>query len=181
MKTSGLWLSLFGFAVVAAAALLVQRAEAADNAGIKKIVELIKAGKNDEAKAAAKSYAKAHDDLDELMGAFKTAKKKGITEAGVEQSLVKFGRDVPSPAALGKADYQDMGAIVTAIGMITEAIPAPKTSKGTAADWVKWSKELNENGAKLQAAVKSKTPADVKALSTKINATCNSCHSAFKG
>ncbi|HEX3314094.1 MAG TPA: cytochrome c [Gemmataceae bacterium] len=180
MKISGLWIALFGIAALAAAVTIVSRAEAADNAGIQKIVDLIKAGKDADARAAAKKYAGSHDDLEELMTAFRPAKKKGMTGPGVEPSLIKFGRDTPSVAALGKADYQDMGAIVVAVGMVSDSLPAPKSPKAGPADWSKWAKELSENGAKLQAAIKSKTPADVKTFSSKINATCNSCHTAFK-
>ena len=68
MKNSGLWIAVCGIALVAVAVTIVSRAEAADNAGIQKIVDLIKAGKNDEAKAAAKKYAGSHDDVEELMG-----------------------------------------------------------------------------------------------------------------
>ena len=50
-----------------------------------------------------------------------------MTESGVEPSLIKFGRDTQSPAALGKADYQEIGAIVIAVGMITDSLPAPKS------------------------------------------------------
>ena len=171
-------MTLLGIAALAAAAMIVVRAEAADKDAIQKIINLVKAGKNDDAKAAAKKYAAAHPEVDELMDAF--GKKSGLAPVGVEQTMIKFGRDTQSPAALGKADYQDVGAILQAVGMVTAEIPAPKSPKGSQADWSKWAKEISDNGSKLQAAIKSKTPADVKMISTKINNACNSCHTAFK-
>ena len=179
MKASGLWIALFGIAVFAVAVTVSSRTDAADKAGIQKIVDLVKAGKMDEAKAAAKKYAAANTDAEELMTGFKSAKKGGMTETGIEPSLIKFGRDVQSPAALGKAEFQDMGAIAVAVGLVTDAMPAPKNNKATQTDWSKWAKDLTDNGAKLQTAIKTKTPADVKSASSKINAACNSCHTAF--
>jgi hypothetical protein len=179
MKASGLWIALFGIAVFAVAVTVGNRTDAADKAGIQKIADLVKAGKMDEAKAAAKKYAAANMDVEELMTAFKPGKKGGMTEVGVQAKMISFGRDAASPAALGKADLQDMGAIVVAVGLVTDALPAPKTNKATPADWSKWAKELTENGGKLHTAIKSKTPADVKTYATKINNACNACHSAF--
>ena len=181
MKKAGLWIALIGGVSVMAIAIVVTQAQAADKDGIKAIVDLIKAGKNTEAKATAKAYAaKTKDDLEELMAGFKSSKKGGLVEPGIEQTFVKFGRDVQSAANLSKAELQDMGAITAAIALVTEAIPAPKSTKGTPADWSKWAKELADNGQALQNAIKSKSPADVKTAASKINATCNSCHTAFK-
>jgi cytochrome c556 len=175
----GLWTAL-GVAALAVVVTVVARVEAADKAALQKIVDSLKSGKTADAAAAAKAYAKAHDDVDELMTAFKKGDKGGMLAVGIEATLIKFGRDVPSPAALSKGDYADMGTIISAVGLVNGAIPAPKGAKGSAADWAKWSKELVDNGEKLQAALKSKTPADVKAMSSKINAACNSCHTAFR-
>jgi Cytochrome C' len=180
MRASGLWIALFGIAVFAVAVTVGSRTDAADKAGLQKIVDFVKAGKMDDAKAAAKKYAAANTDVEELMTAFKSGKKGGMTVTGVEPTLIKFGRDTQSPASLGKDEYQDMGAIAVAVGLVTDAIPAPKNNKATQADWSKWAKELTDNGAKLQTAVKTKTPADVKTAASKINAACNSCHTAFR-
>ena len=142
MKTKGLWIAL-GVAVVAVAATVVARVEAADKAALLKIVEHLKSGKASDAADAAKKYAKAHDDVDELMSAFKKGAKGGLIDVGIEASLIKFGRDTQSPAALGKSDFADMGTIITAVGLIN-GDPGPQEPEGTAADWTKWSKNSSK-------------------------------------
>src|SRR5258708_2630931 len=108
MKHRGLWIAL-GIAVVAVLTTVVSRVEAAEKAALLKIVENLKSGKAADAASAAKAYAKAHDDVDELMTAFKKGAKGGLIDSGIEASLIKFGRDTQSPAALGKTEFADMG------------------------------------------------------------------------
>ena len=100
MKTKGLWIASWSRRLVGRRGdVVVARVEAADKAALLKIVEHLKSGKASDAADAAKKYAKSHDDVDELMTAFKKGAKGGLIESGIEPTLIKFGRDVPSPAA----------------------------------------------------------------------------------
>ncbi len=176
--------------IVAAVALVLVVGSAmagGDAAEIKKIADLVKKGDMPGAKKLAAAYAKAHSDVDELMTAFKTAKKGGIgvagTDQGIENVLTKIGRDAPTAANLTKMSdaYAEMGYNIAAVGLITEALaPEKNAGKKTREAWMEWSKGTVDAGLKLVDAAKSKSAADVKTHASKINTSCNSCHTTFR-
>ena len=175
--------------VVAAVGLVfvVSSAMASENDEIKKIADLVKKGDMPGAKKLAVAYAKAHSDVDELMTAFKPAKKGGIgvtgSEKGIENVLTQVGRDAPTAANLTKMSdaYAEMGYNIAAVGLITEALAPEKNSgKKTRDSWIEWSKGTIDAGLKLADAAKSKSSADVKTHASKVNTSCNSCHTTFR-
>ena len=57
-------------AIATLTALVVSRLDAAEKDEVRKIADLVKADKDNEAKAAAAKYAKKHEYIDDLMTAF---------------------------------------------------------------------------------------------------------------
>lgn len=158
-----------------------------DVEGLKKIADLVKKGDMAAAKKAAAEYAKKNADVEDIMEAFKPAKKKGIgvtgVDQGIEQTLNKIGRDTPSPTQmtkLGKA-YEEMGYNVAAVGLVVGALAPEKDSgKKTRKAWQEWADGMVESGQSLAKAAQGGAGAAVKAEATKVNNNCNSCHSTFK-
>ena len=185
-----IWIASFAGAALVAMSFLLGQAVAggAKGDGVKKIVELIKKGDNAGAKKAAQEYAKANTDLDDLMHLMKPAAKGGIevlgNKTGIEQTLIKVARDVPSAADMTKnaAVYAEMGHYATAIALVTEASAKSQKfgGKKTEKEWNELSKAMHEGGIKLGEAGKAKSGADVKTAASKINGSCNSCHTTFR-
>lgn len=193
MKQVRLWMACGAVLALAGVVFMAQATTAQEDPGHKgvlKIAELVKKGDKDGAAKAATKYATRGDRdeiLADVMHGFKPAKKGGIgvgaTGTGIEQALIKIGRDAASATEVGKmADaYQEMGNQIIAIGLITEAL-APKSDKGkqTRKDWIEMSKGMTEAGALMAAAGKAKSAADLKTAAAKTNNSCNSCHTLFR-
>ena len=123
---------------------------------------------------------------------FRPRKKKGVgvgekagalVPDGIEQMLIKLGRDEPSGALLSKDGqaFERMGYFIAAVADFSVA-KAPTKDQGPkkASDWVKWSKEMHEEGVAFAQAAKTKSPAAVTKAAAKVNTTCNNCHSVFR-
>jgi len=183
MNKSRFWIATGALALLTGAIVVIGQAQAVEKDQVKKIAEMIKKGDTAGAKKAAEAYAKKNSDVDELMTAFKPAKKGGMMDPGIEQTLIKVNRDAPTAAAMGKSagDFADMGYYTAAVGMITEALaPAKDQGKKTRKDWIEWAKTTQDGGMKLAEAGKSKSAAGVKDAASKINNSCNSCHTVFR-
>jgi hypothetical protein len=153
---------------------------------VKKIADLIKKGDMPGAKKAAEAFAKSNEMLD-IMNAFLEPKKKGFTVVGttqgIEQVLLKIGRDAPSAANMTKmADsYTDMGYTIAALGLVTEAkVPEKDVGKMTRKSWLEAAAMTVEAGVKLAAAAKNKSPADLKTHAAKVNTGCANCHTIHR-
>jgi hypothetical protein len=173
MKLTGPLLTLAGIAALAVMGLVLSQAQAADNAGIAKIVDLLKAGKTADAKAAAKAYAMKNGDLDDLMGGFS---KNGLVAIGVGKKLRDWTKG-PAAADLNDAALQDLGAMSAAIAMVCESAKAPK---GSGDEWIKLAKDMGDKSMKLQAALKTKQAAGVKTAAVALNESCDKCHVKFR-
>ena len=106
-----------------------------------------------------------------------------INPDGIEQMLLKIGRDVPAAGFLNKesAALEEMGYRIAALGMIANVKGPPKVgAKGTAKDWNGWSSDTVAGGLAVAAAAKAKGGADVKSAASKLNNACNSCHTVFR-
>jgi len=182
---------IVSLSLVAAAGLILAFGSAAmgdpDSGSIKKIAEMIKKGDTAGAKKAAAAYAAKTSDVEDLMTAFKSAKKKGLgvtgTDNGIEQLLVKIGRDAPTAATVEKLAkaYEEMGYDIAAVGMITEALePTKDNGKKTKKAWVEASAGMIEAGIKIAEAGKAKSAADIKTQASKINNNCGACHNIFR-
>ena len=178
MRPTRLLLPALTIAALAVTAFVVRDLRAADKDGILKIVALIKAGKTDDAKAAAKAYAGKNEELDELMAGF--SKKNGLIPGGIEVTLRDFEKKGVGAGALLNPSFQDLGAMTSAIALVCDALPAPKGQKGTPAEWTAFAKDMSDKGDKLQAAFKMKLPAAIQSASAAVNASCSNCHAKFR-
>jgi hypothetical protein len=178
MRPPRLLLPILAIVTLAVTALVVRDLRAADKAGIQKIVDLIKAGKNDDAKAAAKAYAAKSDDLEDLMAGF--SRKNGLIPGGIEVTLRDFEKRGVAAGDLMNPNFQDLGATTSAIALVCDAVPAPKGQKGTPAEWTAFAKDMSAKGDKFQAAFKMKLPAAIQSAATAANASCANCHSKFR-
>jgi hypothetical protein len=179
---------VFGFA--AAAGLMLALGTSVIGQGgegdVKKIAALIKKGDMVGAKKAAAAAHKGIE-IEDVMNLFKPAKKKGIgvtgSDLGIENMLLKIGRDAPTAAnAMKMAEaYEEMGYNIAAIGLITEhKAPEKNVGKMTKQAWLQSTTDMVETGVKLAEAAKAKNPADLKAQATKVNNNCSSCHTIFR-
>ena len=155
---------------------------------ILQIAEAIKKGDKGAATSQATELAKKIEDLEEFMELFKkrsdgglgVGSKPGVSAPdGIEIKLISLGRDAPSPATVKKEGdaLEEMGYAIAAMAEVIHAKGGPK---GKAKDWSEWSSDLRVAAVKLADAAKGRAGADIKAAASKINASCNSCHSKYR-
>lgn len=153
-----------------------------------KIADALKKGDAAGADKQAAALAKKLEGLDELMELFKKRDKGGIgvgskagvvAPDGIEMKLVSMGRDAPGAAALKKEAeaLEEMGYAIAALAKVTKAKPAAKVN---AKEWSGWCDDMIAAGVKLSEAAKGKAAGDLKSASSKINASCNACHSKYR-
>src|SRR5437762_4237273 len=176
--------------VAAAAGLVLALGTSAIGQGgegdVKKIAALIKKGDMVGAKKAAAVVDKKLE-IEDVMNLFKPAKKKGIgvtgSDLGIENMLLKIGREAPTAAVMAKMAeaYEEMGYNVAAVGLITEhRAPEKDMGKMTKKAWLESTTGMVETGVKLAEAAKSKSAADLKTQATKVNNNCSNCHTIFR-
>jgi hypothetical protein len=189
-----IWLAGLGLFALSMGLFVVGRTSAGEEAAIKaavtKIAAAIEKGDNASAKALATALAKKVDEIDDVMNVFKPRTKKGfgvgnkpglIQPDGIELKLVDMGRDAPPQAKANKeaAALEEMAYRIAAVAEVA-LIKPPKDVGKKKADWVRWAKDMRAAAPGLAAAAKSKSPAELQKAAAKLNAACNSCHSAFK-
>lgn len=196
MTKARIWFAGTMVAAVTGALALSGTSGAGDSKALKdnidKIATALQKGDQEGAKKQAEALAKKLEDVVEAMDLFKPRKKEGygvgdkpgaINPDGIEQMLLKVGRDAPAAGFLNKesAALEQMGYRIAALGMIANAKGAPKVgAKGTAKDWNGWSNDTVAGGLAIAAAAKAKGGADVKSAASKLNNACNSCHTVFR-
>jgi hypothetical protein len=195
MTKARFWIAASILAALVAALWLSGTSTAGDSKALQdtidKIAGALQKGDQEGAKKQAETLAKKLDDIAEAMDLFKPRKKNGfgvgktpgaINPDGIEQMLLKIGRDAPAAGTLKKdgAALEEMGYRIAALGLIAAAKGAPKTAKGTPKDWNGWSNDTVKGGLDVAAAAKAKGGADVKSAASKLNNACNSCHTVFR-
>jgi hypothetical protein len=187
-------------AAVAAALALVYaagRGVAGDGKGmrgeVEKIAAALKKGDMDSAKSMAEAVGKSvkadsrDDKLEELMDLYKPKKKGGIAWTGakdtdgIELKVREVARDGPKNIAKDAAVMEEVAYTTAAIGLITEAMPpATDSAKKTKKNWLDFSKQVHEGAVALAKAAQSKSAAEIKTATTKVNNACNACHADFR-
>ncbi|MCI0684408.1 MAG: hypothetical protein L0Y71_20040 [Gemmataceae bacterium] len=176
--------------------LLAGQSGAGDNKELQdtidKVAAALQKGDMAGAKKQAEAVSKKIEELYEAMDLFKPRKKGGygvgdkpgaINPDGIEQMLIKIGRDAPAKGTLNKdsAAYEKLGYRTAALGLIALArTPPTDMGKKTRKDWMAWSDDMVKIGLQFAAAAKAKGPADVKTAAAKLNNACNSCHTVFR-
>jgi hypothetical protein len=190
-------MGIIGLAVTALAAFCVaQGTGAGENKEVVSAIDKIAAAHKKGDKAAAEkegqAVGKKLQELYEAMDLMKPRKKDGvgvgakpgaITPDGIEQMLLKIGRDAPSPAFMNKSSdaLEEMAYRIAGIAEVALAkSPAKDKGKQLVKDWVEWSKDMRDSALELAAASKAKSGANVKTAASKLNNSCNSCHSIFR-
>ena len=159
-------------------------------AEVNKIADMLEKGDKAGAEKAATALAKKLEDVIEVMDLFKPRNKGGIgvgkpgtvVPDGIEQFLLKIGRDTPTtkemkdPGALARMAY-----VTGAIAEVAHAKPpARDLGKKTKKAWMNYAVEFRESWQDMTTAAKSKSAAAVKAAAVKMNSSCANCHSVFK-
>jgi hypothetical protein len=164
-------------AIVMLLLAIAVRSEAdTDLVGIRKIVVLLRDGKEKEAAAAAKEYRKKNPDLDDVMIAFKKASKGGILEQGVEATVIRVSKQAPDAKAVA-ALTDDLGLVPAAIALIVEDWQEKKPPP----EWFpRYARKLGRESRKLAEAIRAKDPAAIKTAAERVNATCVQCHTAVR-
>jgi cytochrome c556 len=181
-----------GIAVLALAVTLLS-AHADENeskAPVLKLAELIENG--DDTKAATKGLAKF--DLNEAMGLLKLRSREGLglgprggaypaKEDGIEAKIMALAsKELPAAQLKTQAaDLEKAAYVVAALAHVSEAhTPARKVGAKDPKDWAKFTEEMKRGSMGLAAAVKKGSPAEVKKVASKLNASCNACHEIFR-
>jgi hypothetical protein len=182
-------------ALVALIAGLVSRGLADDAKGLKDdVIKLAGLVEKKDAEAAKLADALGKKvETEDLMDLFAVRKAKSpglgvgktpgaITPDGIEKKLGDLAKKPLTEADLAtQADaLKDMGYQTAAIGAVNHASPVPEKKKARQADWVAWSKELEDTGVSLAEAAAKKDGAGVQKAAVKVNAACAKCHEVFK-
>jgi cytochrome c556 len=196
MKRTHMWVA--GLAVIALGAFLAAQgsSRAGENkellSAMNKLVDSLKKGDKAGAQKQAEAIAKQIEEVHEVMDLYRPRNKggwgvgdkpKAITPDGIEQMLLKIGRDAPTANTLKKdGDALEQMAYRAAAIAEVAIIKAPKQNMGKklVKDWVEWSKDQRDASLALAAATKARSGADIKAAAAKTNNACNTCHSTFR-
>jgi hypothetical protein len=190
-------MGMIGLAVTALAAFCVAQGTGAGEKNpvqgeIDKIAAAHKKGDKAAAEKEGQAVSKKLEELYEAMDLMKPRKKEGfgvgskpgaIVPDGIEQMLLKIARDAPTPGFMNKSGdaLEEMAYRIAAIAEISLAkAPTKDQGKKLVKDWVEWSKDMREAALELAAASKAKSGANVKTAASKVNNSCNSCHSIFR-
>ena len=196
MSKTRIWIAGTMVAAVAGAIVLSGPSGAGENKeirdGLDKIAATLQKGDKAGAKAQAEALAKKVDDIAEAMDLFKPRKKNGwgvgdkagaVNPDGIEQMLLKIGRDAPAAGTLNKenAAFEQMGYRIAALALLATAkAPEKDMGKKTRKDWMGWSNDTVDAGLAIAAAARAKGAQDVKSAASKANNACNSCHTVFR-
>jgi hypothetical protein len=172
---------------------LAEHGNAGDNQALKdsvlKIANTYKKGDKAGAEKQAAALAKKLDGLDELMDLFKkrdkggygVGSKPGVVQVGdgIEIKLMTMGRDAPTGATLKKEGdaIEEMGYVIAAMAAVAKNKPV---AKAKTKEWNGWCDDMVAGGLKLSEAAKIRGAADLKTASSKLNVSCNSCHSTYR-
>jgi len=169
---------------------------------ILKIADLLDKGKMDDAKKAAADLVKKAkidgakpDSCTDFMHAFAVRAKKGfgvgdkpgmIKPDGIEGKITDLGDEkkklTDKTLKTEAADIKKIALVAAAIGTIAlEATPKKDDGKKKAADWKKWSQEMQDYGLKLaDAAGKGSDTKAVKIAARNLDGSCTSCHEVYR-
>lgn len=187
---------LAGVAVLALGLCLLGAGTAADDKkdvreAVLKVAADLEKGNASAAKDGAKQIAKDFE-LDEAMHLFQLRSKKGlgvgdkpgaVMPDGIEAKFINLGKKALPAKQLDKeADALAKAAYVSAaLGEIAgHKAPEKKEKNKDPKDWVAWSKEMSATSLELAKAAKAKNANGVKDAASKLNSSCNNCHSAFR-
>jgi hypothetical protein len=140
------------------------------------------AGKKVTSKAAA--LGKRYEDLSALKVIYKARQRGGIgfgprPTYGIEQKIIDVTKKVLSPADLKKesAELVRLAHINIVLAEATRAhTPAKDFSRMTPKLWIQYVGDMKKASQDLIKAVKASDAKGVKTAATRLNTSCNECH-----
>ena len=182
---------VWAFGAVALSLGIWSLATAADdnkdaNDALVKLAEAIE--KKDDAGIKKASEALKKVDLDKIMKAMALPKNGGLgvgaAKEGIEAKLIALGKKAMDAKALAKdADSLAKACYVMAAIAEVSKDKCPVTKKQGDKDpkmWVKWSEDMKAASIELATTLKGGKPDMVKTVASKLNSSCNNCHSPFR-
>lgn len=152
---------------------------------VDKVAAAVKSGDMASAKKLAAAIGKKAESIEDVMDLFKPKNKGGFgfgpgATDGIEKKLRDLGRD--GPKAKDVPYVEEAANRIVAISLIAEGYTGnvKETAKKKRKDWEKFSQDMHDAGMALAKAGMSKAPAEIKTASTKVNNSCNACHSIFR-
>jgi cytochrome c556 len=150
------------------------------------VANALRNGDRTGANKQAAELAKSIDDFNDLMSLFRhhyAVFRKPNSPDHIEQVLLKWGRTAPTVAEIKKdaAAFEQIGSRTAAIALVAQQKPieqaaTPKARK----DWDRWSREVQEGGLRLAAAIKAMNVEETKTVAAKTNKACYGCHEKFR-
>jgi hypothetical protein len=165
----------------------VAQAQAIRNQELLDIAADLEAGKDVTKKVTA--FAKKHDDLADVMQAFKPTKNGGIgvkavpgPANGIEFKIYDLAKK-PLPKELLEKQKKDLlliASLTQAMSKLTPHYEPTSLAAAKRAEWRKQQEAMGQAAADLAAAVRKGDPAAVRKAATGINAACVKCHDACR-
>ncbi len=163
------------------------------NADVQKIADAYKKGDAASAQAQVAALAKKAAKLEDVKNAFKLRDKGGlgvgttpgkIVPDGIELKLLALGRGPLAAADLAnQADaLEQMAFRIAVVADVTALKPQTKVGspKATPQNWAIWAHDMRAGAVDLIMAARKKDAQAIQAAAVKLNASCTSCHDAFK-
>jgi len=159
---------------------------------ILKLAETIARGDRAAADQQAAEIAKKSQ-LENVMDLLKLRVKQGlgvgsqpgsIRPDGIEAQIINLSKKAMRPNDLEARakDLAQAARITAAIALVAQrSCPvAKKEGDKDPKQWDQWSHDMYEEAIRLAAAAEAHNPKDVKAVSSKLDSSCNACHAVFK-
>lgn len=189
--------SLTGTAAVLAIGIqFVSTAQAEDKKETAKKVQasIVAAGEALTSGDASKVKEVEKFDLDPIMHAFKPRARGGIgfgekagivppNEDGLESKMISLAKKPLSAGDAAKFESAITAAAhqILAIGLASDSKWPENKDKAKSKDkWTEYNTLMKDGAKELGAAAKAKDSAKIKASATKVNRSCNECHTAFR-
>lgn len=155
---------------------------------IQGVADAIGKGDSKGAEEMAKKIAKKEEEVYGVMLLLKPRARKGfgvgkegeVFPDGIELKIRALSRDITSKQKLEKesAALVEMAHRTAAVALISGYLAPSAAAKKK--DWMEFNKEMTESTGELVIAIKSGSPAEVKKAATRLNTSCNNCHSKFR-
>jgi cytochrome c556 len=159
---------------------------------ILKLAETVARGDHSAADQKAAEIAKKSQ-LENVMDLLKLRNKQGLgigpapgtmKPDGIEAQIISLSKRAMRPNDLeARAKDLAQAARITAAVALVAQHSCPVGKKEGDKDpkqWERWSHDMYEEAIKLAAAAEAHKPKDVKAVASKLDTSCNSCHAVFK-
>jgi hypothetical protein len=160
---------------------------------VAKVADAFKAGKIDDAKAAAAklSKVKEFEETPDVMHLFRPRKKGGIgwgaqelanpAEDSLEKKLQILAKG-PVNAGKEAGPAEEAAYSLAAMAELVKHKPTQKAMANAANKkaWADWSDQMRDASLELAKAAAKKDGPGIGKAAAKVNSSCNNCHSKFK-